>query len=71
MSVTTIELQENLQMYLEIAKTEKVYISENGVIIAILTPPRNTKIDALNSLIGIIPSDASLEDSKAERLSSI
>ncbi len=71
MSVTAAELQLNLGKYLKIAETEDVYITENGKIIARITKPNTDKRSIVDSLIGIIPADITLEEARDERLSKI
>lgn len=69
MSITATELKENLGYYLSLAKEETIFITRNGRDVAVLTSPVKTKMDSLNSLIGIIPDTGmSVEDYRAERL---
>ena len=70
MSITATELKENLGYYLSLAKEETIFITRNGRDVAVLTSPEKTKMDSLNSLIGIIPDTGmSVEDYREERLS--
>lgn len=71
MSVTAAELQVNLAKYLRLAETEDVFITENGKVIAKLTNPNADKRAILNSLVGIIPADVTLEEAQEERLDKI
>lgn len=71
MSVTAAELQLNLGKYLKIAETEDVFITENGKIIAKITNPNADRRAIVDSLIGIIPADITLEEARDERLSKI
>ncbi|MDE6731382.1 MAG: type II toxin-antitoxin system prevent-host-death family antitoxin [Oscillospiraceae bacterium] len=71
MSVTAAELQVNLVKYLRLAETEDVFITENGKVIAKLTNPNADKRAILNSLVGIIPADVTLEEAREERLDKI
>lgn len=68
MSITATELKNNLGKYLLLSATEDIYITKNGKIVAKLTNPHQDKVEKAKSLFGILPSDASLEDAKAERL---
>ena len=69
MSITATELKENLGYYLSLAKEETIFITRNGKDVAVLNSPVKTKMDSLNSLIGIIPDTGmSVEDYRAERL---
>lgn len=70
MSITATELKENLGKYLQLAATEEVFITKNGRVIAKLTSPYNDLVAAANSLAGIIPANITLEEARAERLSS-
>ena len=69
MSITATELKQNLGKYLILASTEDVYITKNGRVIAKLTNPFQSRVDAAKSLFGIIPDDITLDEARAERLS--
>lgn len=71
MSITATELKMNLGKYLLLAESEDIYITKNGRIIAKLCSPFQDRIDALNSLVGILPADITLEEAREERLNSI
>ncbi|HBH95247.1 MAG TPA: type II toxin-antitoxin system prevent-host-death family antitoxin [Ruminococcaceae bacterium] len=71
MSVTTAELQMNLSKYLQLAATEDVFITENGKVIAKISNPNIDKRAIVDSLVGIIPADITLEEARDERLSKI
>ena len=71
MSISTTELKLNLSKYLLIAKTEDVFITENGKIVAKLTNPFQERIDKVKALIGILPADITAEEAKQERLNRI
>lgn len=71
MSVTAAELKMDLGKYLKIAQTEDVLITENGKVIAKLSNPNVDRRALVDSLIGIIPADITLEEAREERLSKI
>ncbi len=71
MSITATELKQNLGKYLALSLTEDIFITKNGKIVAKLTNPYQTRVETATSLFGILPSDLSLEDAKAERLGEI
>ena len=71
MSITATELKQNLGKYLVLSLTEDIFITKNGKIVAKLTNPYQTRVETATSLFGILPSDMSLEDAKAERLGKI
>ncbi len=74
MAITVAELQKNLNEYIELAEKEQISISDGNKIIAVLTSPNNDvleRTETAKSLFGILPNDASLEESKKERLSAI
>lgn len=71
MSITATELKMNLSKYLLLAESEDIYITRNGKIIAKLSNPFQDRIDALNSLVGILPADVTLEEAREERLNKI
>jgi antitoxin (DNA-binding transcriptional repressor) of toxin-antitoxin stability system len=70
MSITATELKENLGKYLQLAATEEIYITKNGKVVAKLTNPYQDLVAAAHSLAGILPADITLEEARAERLSS-
>lgn len=70
MSITATELKKNLGKYLTLSETEDVFITKNGRVIAKLTNPHQNRIDTAKSLFGILPPDASIDDTRAERLES-
>ena len=71
MSITATELKMNLSKYLLLAETEDIYITRNGKVVAKLSNPYQDRVDVAKSLFGAIPSDMTLEQSKAERLDQI
>jgi len=71
MSITATELKLNLGKYLQLAESEDIYITRNGRVIAKLTNPYQNRVDAVKSLLGVLPADISLEEARDERLSKI
>ena len=71
MSITASELKMNLGKYLRLSLSEDVYITKNGKIIAMLTNPFQDRVNMVNSLVGIIPAEVTLEEARQERLSKI
>lgn len=71
MSVTVEELKLDLNKYLKLIETEDVLITENGRVIAKLSNPNIDRQKILDSLIGIIPADITVEEARDERLSKI
>lgn len=67
MSITAAELKMNLSKYLKLSKTEDIYITENGKVIAKLSNPNADRVEMAKSLFGIIPADITLDEAKAER----
>ena len=68
MNVTATELKENLSKYLKLSMTQDVFITKNGKVISKLTNPFQDKVDIVNSLVGVISDDISLEEAKCERI---
>ncbi len=68
MNITVTELKKNLSKYLKLAAYENIYVTNRGKKVAMLTNPNIDKHKVLDSLIGIIPGDTSLEHIKDERL---
>ena len=71
MSITATELKANLSKYLLLSATQDIYITKNGKIIAKLSNPFQDRVEMVNSLVGILPPEASLEEAREERLSKI
>ena len=71
MSITATELKLNLGKYLLLSSTEDVFITKNGKVIAKLSNPFQDRVDTVNSLVGIIPADVTLEEAREERLSKV
>ena len=69
MSITATELKANLGKYLVLAATEDVYITQYGKVVAKLSNPFQTRLDAVESLIGILPQTMTYEEAREERLS--
>ena len=71
MSITATELKENLGKYLTMAKTEDIYITQYGKVVAKLTNPFEEKMKIADSLIGAMPEGISLEKALEERRNKI
>ncbi len=71
MTVTATEFKMNLGKYLVLAETEDVFISKNGKVSVKLVNSNQDKVEAMQSLFGILPSDVSLEEAREERLGKI
>ena len=67
LTVTTTELQNDLDRYLELSATEDIYITDNGRVISMLTNPFKENIELVDSLAGIVADDLSLEEIREER----
>lgn len=71
MSITATELKENLGKYLLLAAEEDIFITRNGKVIAKLTSPFEDRVQMVESLVGIIPDDVTLEEAREERLDQV
>ena len=71
MSITASELKMNLGKYLLLSATEDIFITKNGKIIAKLTNPFQDRVDLVESLVGVLKDDITLEKAREERLSKI
>ena len=69
MSITASELKMNLGKYLLLSATEDIFITKNGKIIAKLTNPFQNRVDLVESLVGVLKDDITLEEAREERLS--
>ena len=71
MFVTASELKMNLGKYLLLSATEDIYITKHGKIIAKLSKPFQDKVDLVESHVGILPQDITLEKARADHLNRI
>ena len=71
MSITATELKMNLGKYLLLSATEDIFITKNGKIISKLTNPFQGRVDLVESLVGILPADITLEEAREDRLGRI
>ena len=72
MTITTSELKNNLEKFLELSETEDVLITtDHGGLIAKLTNADAERIAIAESLYGVISPDITLEEAREERLSRI
>ena len=67
MIVSATQLRENQKEYLDLSKTEDIYITRNGKIFAKLSNPYADRLATLRSLKGSIPSTMSVEEAEEER----
>ncbi len=68
MTITSTELKNDLSKYLHLAESEDVFITKNGRVMCKITTVYEDKIALVNSLVGILPEGASIEEGKDERL---
>ncbi|MCL5781715.1 MAG: type II toxin-antitoxin system prevent-host-death family antitoxin [Firmicutes bacterium] len=68
MLITATEFKSNIGKYLALASKEEIIITKNGKRIAKLTNASEDKRDIVQSLIGLLPSNISLEEAREERL---
>lgn len=70
MTISTSELRENLNKYINLSKTEDIFITKHGEVVAKLVNPHTGRIKKAESLFGILPKDADLDldKSREERI---
>ena len=68
MSITATELKKNLGYYLDLSRTTTIFVTKNGKIWSKFGPANENKIAAIESLFGVLPNDASLDDIYQERI---
>ena len=70
MIISTDELKENIDHYLDFVEKETILIYENGRNIAVLSSVDKNRKTIVDSLRGIIPDeDKTMKDYRAERIS--
>ena len=50
--ITATEFKNNLGHYLELSKSEDIYITKNNKVISVLTNPNNKSLVDIDSLLG-------------------
>ena len=71
MSITATELKSNLGKYLKLAENQDIFITRNGKVVAKLSNPNADRVEMAKSLLGVIPSDITVEEAQEERSSKI
>lgn len=71
MSITATEFKNNMGKYLALSAKEDIYISKNGKVIAKLSNPNKNRMQMAEALIGVIPTDITLQEAKDERVEKI
>ena len=69
MSVTSVELRQNLDKYLALAETEDVYITRNGVVIARLSNPNPDVTNSVSGFLECLPADTTPKDTREASIS--
>lgn len=64
MTVTATEFKKNFGKYLELSRTEDIYITKNNKRIAKVSNPAKDRLEILEGLIGIAASDNADRDRK-------
>lgn len=71
MSITATEFKNNMGKYLPLSAKEDIYISKNGKVIAKLSNPNKNRMQMPEALIGVIPTDITLQEAKDERVKKV
>ena len=71
MSITAMELKQNLSKYLLLSMTEDIYITRNGKVVSKLTNPFQDKLSTVDALFGSVPDTVTLEAAREERLDTL
>ena len=64
MSISINEFKANIEQYLLLAKTEDLFIRLDGDVIMRLTNTKRDRRKTAESLLGVVPADISLEQSR-------
>lgn len=62
MTITATELKNDLSKYLQLAESEEVFITKNGKVMCKLSSPYVDKMALVDSLVGILPKNATIEE---------
>ena len=69
MKISIEKFKKNIDTYLELSLTTDIYITIDNKVVSKLSCPYIDRIKIAKELVGIIPADYSLQDSKNERIS--
>ena len=69
MSITATELKANLSKYLRLAEKEDIFITQYGRVVAKLSNPFQDRMEAAESLFGVLPQTMTLDEVMDERAS--
>jgi prevent-host-death family protein len=65
--ITSTELKNNYGKYTKMAEKEQINVTKRGKLCFVLMPAKETKIVTMESLFGILPSEARVGVSPKER----
>jgi prevent-host-death family protein len=65
--ITSTELKNNYGKYVRMVEKEQINVTKRGKLCFVLMPAKQTKVIAMESLFGILPSDASVGTNPKER----
>ena len=68
MIVNITEFRKHLGKYLDKSRNEDIYVTKRGSTICILSSSHVDKLQLVDSLVGVLPMNSSLEEAKDERL---
>lgn len=68
MIVTLTDFKSGVDHYLQVVDKEEIIITNDGVIVATLMPPAKSKAAIIRSLRGSLPSTATVDEAREERL---
>lgn len=71
MSITATELKANLSKYLRLAEKEDIFITQYGRVVAKLSNPFQDRMEAAESLFGVLPQTMTLDEVMDERASAL
>ena len=67
--VTETDFKLNFGKYLNLVNKEEIYITKNGINVAVLVPPKSQP-GVIDELIGVIPNDGyNVKEARAKRRS--
>ena len=68
MTITATELKNDLSKYLQLAESEEIFVTKNGRIMCKLSSPYVDKMALVDSLVGVLNNDITIEEGKEERI---
>lgn len=65
--ISSTEFKNHYGKYVKIAQKEEIQVYKQGKLLFSIVPPKETRLEMMRSLFGVLPKDASLGTDPDER----